>query len=389
MAIQYQVFLEGTLGFVLDTDLLDTGVLGYLLTEVTDSVKSVSFKRGKSTIIDKFSAGQMTVVFNNNLREFDPNGPGKYAGAIVPRRKIVFFAGETLSFTKQWQMFTGYVDDWNFSYDVSGDSEAIASCSDAFTLLSNQQVTLSAPTAELSSDRIRRVLNTSSVAWPDEYFADGAAFTMSNASYSGDALSYIQSVADSERGYVYVSGFGYLVFQGWNNFSYAETPLTFSDDISSGTVIPFTSLETTYGTEQLYNYVTVTGPAGTVTAQDFTSQQTYQIAAENFDVVTAGTAQMQLVADFMVNNYKNPRARVTRVGVSLDNRDLVKAFANDGVKAVLQNDIGSTISVSYTPNAIGSAIVSTGYVIGIEMTATPERCDMVFSLSGDESRAVA
>jgi hypothetical protein len=389
MAMSYQVFLEGTLGFVLDTDLLDTGVLGYLLTDVTDSVKSVSFRRGKSTIIDKFSAGQMTVVFNNNLREFDPNGGGKYAGAIVPRRKIVFFAGQTLSFTKQWQMFTGYVDDWNFSYDVSGDSEAIASCSDAFTLLSNQQVTLSTPPAELSSDRIRRVLNTSSVAWPDEYFANGAAFTMSNASYSGDALSYIQSVADSERGYVYVSGFGYLVFQGWNNFSYAETPLTFSDDISSGTVIPFTSLETTYGTEQLYNYVTVTGPAGTVTAQDFTSQQTYQIAAENFDVVTAGTAQMQLVADFMVNNYKNPRARVTRVGVSLDNHDLVKAFANDGVKAVLQNDIGSTISVSYTPNAIGSAIVSTGYVIGIEMTATPERCDMVFSLSGDESRAVA
>lgn len=388
MAMSYQVFLEGTTGFVLDTDLLDTGLLGFLLTEVTDSVKSVSFKRGKSTIIDKFSAGQMTVVFSNTLREFDPNGPGKYAGAIVPRRQIVFYAGKSSSFTEQVQMFTGYVDDWNYSYDVSGNSEAVASCSDAFSLLANQEAVLSSPPAEKSDDRIQRVLNSPGVGWDGVYLSDGAVFTMNTVSYTGDALSYIQDVADSERGYAFISREGYLLFEGWNNFAYADLAFTLSDDISSGTVIPFTSLETTYGTEQLYNYVTVTGSAGTVTAEDVISQQTYQIAAQEFQVLSSGTADYGLVADFMIDNYANPRARVTRVGVSLDNDDLRNALSDTGVKTVLRTDIGSTLSVSYTPNGIGSAVVSTGYVIGVEMQATPERCDMVFSLSGDETRSL-
>lgn len=388
MAMSYQVFLEGTEGFVLDTDLLDTGELGFLLADVTDSVRSVSFKRGKSTIIDEFSAGQMSIVFDNTLRAFDPNGAGKYAGAIVPRRKISFWAGKTSSSWDQMPLFFGYVDDWNFSYDVSGDSVAVASCSDAFSLLSNQDVTLTTPPLERTDDRIRRVLNSSSVAWPDGFTGYNAVFTAGTASYSGDALSYIQSVADSERGYAFISRTGGLRFYGWNQFAYAGSGFTLSDDISSGTVIPFTNLETTYGTEQLYNYVTVSGYPGTVTAQDIDSQRTYQIAAQNFDSVLSLTADMQLVADFMVNNYKNPRYRVTRVGVSLDNQDLQNAFSGDGVTTVIGTDIGDTLTVNYTPNGIGSAVVSTGYVIGVEMNATPDSCDMVFSLSGDETRSL-
>ncbi|NBW20139.1 MAG: hypothetical protein EBR82_70440, partial [Caulobacteraceae bacterium] len=61
----YKVELETNTGFILDTDVLDTGVLGYLLQDVTQYVRSVRTQKGKSTLQGKFTPGQMTVVFDN------------------------------------------------------------------------------------------------------------------------------------------------------------------------------------------------------------------------------------------------------------------------------------------------------------------------------------
>ena len=134
----YKVEIEGNSGFILDTDLLDTGRLGYLTTDVTSYVRSVSVNRGKSTDLDEYTAGQMSVVFDNRDRAFDPDYTSSpLYGAIVPRRRIRFSAGYDAN-SLQSQFF-GFIDDWNFDYDVSGDSTASASCSDAFTVFSESK----------------------------------------------------------------------------------------------------------------------------------------------------------------------------------------------------------------------------------------------------------
>jgi hypothetical protein len=383
----YKVEIEGNSGFILDTDLLDTGLLGYLTTDVTQYVRNVSVRRGKSTNLDEFTAGQMTVVFDNRSRAFDPNYTSSpYYGSIVPRRIMRFSIAEKGS-SSYGQVFEGFVDDWNFNYDVSGDSIATASCSDAFTVLANQIITLTSPASELAQDRIQRVLTNSAVNYRNDYATSGSVFTMNSVSYTGNALAYIQDVANSERGYFFIAQGGDAFYLGWNWFVLGIDGLVFTD-VDDGSGVPYTSIETTYGTEQLYNYVTVTGSAGTVTAQDVTSQINYGIAAESFPVVTAGTAEMQVLANYIISNYSDPRFRVSEVTISLDDPKVKSAFSNQGLTAVIRHEIGYQVQVIYTPNQIGTAVSRQGFVIGKSINASPEGCTISFSISSNDFRTV-
>lgn len=385
----FMVEIEGNDGFILDTDLLDTGRLGYLTTDVTSYVRSVSLNRGKSTDLDRFTAGQLSVVFDNRSRAFDPDFTSSpLYGAIVPRRKIRFWAGYDAN--SLHSQFYGFIDDWNFAYDVNGDSTASASCSDAFTVLANQTVTLTSPTAELSDDRISRVLTNSQVAWPlADYFSEGAAFTMNSVSYSGGALDYIQQVADSENGMVYVSRSGVLTFLGWNEWagSLSFPPEFFFGDDGSFNRVPFTSIETTYGTEQLYNYVTVTGSAGTVTSQDVTSQNEYRIASTSIDVLTNGTAQMQVLADYTISKYKDPIFRVASLGVSAEGISRM-AEGSALLTSVFQADFGWVTEIDWTPNQIAPESQRLAVIIGKNIQATPDRCDITFNFIPLDNRSI-
>jgi len=381
----YKVELEGNEGFILDTDLLDTGLLGYVPTDVTEYVRSVNVKTGRSTIQDKFTAGQMSIVFDNRARVFDPNYiSSPIYGAVKPRNRVRFAIITDAYPDPGWGVFVGFIDDWSFDYDVSGDSIATASCSDAFTVLSNQNLTLTTPTAETTDLRFARALTSSSVAWPPELTAtQSTAFTMGTASYSGDALSYLQQLADSERVYLAVID-GTIILWGWNWFVpvYDPTFVTFSD--SDSTKIPFQAIETSYDTDQFFNYISVTGYPGTVTLQNTTSQADYGISYGEFPVLQAGTGQMAYVATHLDQKFSEPRFRVSSLTVSLDNAQVQNLI--DGASQVISLYIGTYVGVSWTPNAIGSAVYNDGYIIGVDVSAEPDRCDFTFSISGDDTR---
>jgi hypothetical protein len=394
VAYSYKVEIEGNDGFILDTDLLDTGLLGYLTTDVTSYVRSISCKRGKSTNLDRFTAGQLSVVFDNRDRTFDPTYTSSTLyGAIVPRRRIRFYAGYDSS--SLHSQFVGFIDDWNFDYDVSGDSTATASASDGFTVLANQTFTMSAPPAEDSDVRARRVLTNSQVAWPlENYFETGAAITLNSVSFTGTALEYLLQIADSEQGLIYVNRSGVLTFLGWNYFaSPIIGPDIWFSDGSFVDGLPFSGLATNYGTEQLYNYVTVTGSAGTVTSQDTTSQITYQIASYELPVLTAGTAQMQSLADSLVNTYKNPILRVSAIDTPIDGYDRANGTAytaagSAGVSSVFQADFGYIVDLYWRPNGIAPSSSSTGVLIGKTITVTPSGCDVSLELGPYQFRSV-
>ena len=390
----YKVELETNTGFILDTDVLDTGVLGYLLQDVTQYVRSVRTQKGKSTLQGKFTPGQMTVVFDNRSRAFDPKYiSSPYYGSIVPRRRIIFSMADSAVTYGYVAQFTGWIDDWNFSYDVSGDSTSTAQCSDAFTILANQNVTLTAPTAELSGDRIRRVLNSSSVAWPTELTGIYPGnFTMGTASYSGNALDYLQSVSDSEAGTFYVDNDGNVVFLDWNTTTDFATRQYLKFSSSPGTAyMPIQELEVEYGTEELVNNVIVTSAAGTVTVQDTRSQQTYRIASESYPVLTSNLTQMTTLANFYITNYANPRYRVSKLKVSLDDPRLlnyVSPLTGSGWLVLLGGfNIGYGCLVNWIPNNIGTAITQQAAVIGFEIDATPESCMFTYSIAGEDTRS--
>lgn len=393
MTYSYKVELEGNDGFILDTDLLDTGRLGYLTVDVTSYVRSISCKRGKSTNLDRFTAGQLSVVFDNRDRTFDPNySSSSLYGAIVPRRRIRFYAGYDAN--SLHSQFVGFIDDWNFDYDVSGDSTATASASDGFTVLANQTFTITSPPSEVSDARVTRVLNNAQVAWPaEDYFEDGAAVTLNSVTFTGTALDYLLQIADSEQGLIYINRSGILTFLGWNYFSapIIGPDIWFSDGRDYDG-LPFSALETNYGTEQLYNYVTVTGSAGTVTAQDTTSQVNYRIASYDLDVLTNGTAQMQSLADSLVSTYKNPILRVSGIDTPIDGYDRANGTAyaapgSAGVSSIFQADFGWVVDLYWRPNGIAPMSTSTGVLIGKTVTVTPAGCDVRLELGPYQFRS--
>jgi hypothetical protein len=395
MAYTYKVEIEGNQGFILDTDLLDTGLLGYLRTDITQYVRSVSAKRGKSSALDKFTAGQMTIVFDNRARVFDPqNTSSPIYGSVVPRKTIRFSAGyDSNSLHTQ---FVGFIDDWNFSYDVSGDSTAEAHCSDAFTVFATQNVTLTTPTAEISDARALRVLTNSQVAWPtDQFFAEGAVMILDSVTYSGNALDYLQSIADSEQGLLYVNRSGNVTLLGWNYFTQdiiggIAVDLQFSDQ-SWIPGYPFSSLEVNYGTEQLYNYVTVTSSAGTVVAQSTSSQQTYRVATFDTTTLQNGTAQMQTLANSLVNTYSQPVFRINHIEVPIEG--LMQFYSpstslgSAAVSTMFQADVGYSTNVNWTPNGVGSYSSQYGIVIGKTVTASPAGCNVSFEIGSYVQRS--
>ena len=93
---------------------------GALFYDVTNLVQSVAIQRGKNRQLDQYDQGLANVVFNNNLRTFDPEYTlSPYFGQIIPKRQIRISSGGVVQ-------FFGLIDDWNLLYAPNGDSTAAA-----------------------------------------------------------------------------------------------------------------------------------------------------------------------------------------------------------------------------------------------------------------------
>ena len=375
----YRVEIEGTEGFRLDTDLLDTGLLGYLAQDVTEYVRSININSGRSNDQDKFTAGTMSVVFDNRTRMFDPDpsSGNPWYLIIKPRKKIVAYAyapGRTYLTNEQ---FVGFIDDWSFSYDVSGESLATAQASDALSILATQDITLTSPPVEKSDARFRRVLTNSQVGWPlENFYSQGAAFNMNNASYSGNALEYLQSIAASEAGFAFVTQNGVIRFYGWNYFTGIPTVITFGY-VDDTLFVPFTNIETVYGTEQLTNYATVISPAGTAISQDLPSQLENRITSSSADVLTSNLPEMQLLADLLISTYKEPLFRIDSLTVSIPG--VFKTLGANYVDGLLDLDIGYSNEVTWKPNNIGGEFYRQVVIVGRKVSITPDNFDITYN----------
>jgi hypothetical protein len=148
--------LDDPVAGVLDnTDYLLGGELFY---DVSEFVRSVSVRRGKSRQLDKYTAGVATIEFNNNNRTFDPeNASSPYYGQIIPKRTVKVSTGGSA-------VFYGVVDDWNLNYDLSGLSTAGADCVDGFTQLAQGALSAHTAVSQLTGARHNAVLNRSEVA---------------------------------------------------------------------------------------------------------------------------------------------------------------------------------------------------------------------------------
>jgi hypothetical protein len=183
---------------------------GDVLTDVTSYVESVSIDRGKSRELDRYTAGHASITLHNDSRIFDPFDTSSiYYGNIVPRKPIAIE-------TNGVRVFTGFIDDWDLTYDISGKSYASISAVDGFMRLSAAEIQSFTTTSQLSSARVSAILDRAEVAWPNANRSIDTGLTTLQADTVPDntnALQYLQLVETTENGQLFMNKSGSVRFK--------------------------------------------------------------------------------------------------------------------------------------------------------------------------------
>ena len=330
---------------------------GDVLTDVTNYVASVSVNRGKSRELDRYTAGNASVILHNDSRIFDPfNTASIYYGQILPRKPIVIE-------TDGDRVFTGFIDDWDLTYDISGKSFASVSAIDGFMRLSAAELDSFTTTSQLSSARVTAILNRPEVAWPIANRSIETGLTTLQAdtvAENTNALQYLQLVDTTENGQLFMSRSGAVTFKNRAfNPSFIST-VVFADDATPN-AIRYSNIGVMYGSENLYNRVTITRNGGSPQVADSTtSQNAYGVAAFSIDGVLLTTdAEALNFANYLVGLYDEPELRINEVTVNLHDK------TPEEVERLCQLEIADVVQIKFTPNQIGSQIDQYAMVTGI------------------------
>jgi hypothetical protein len=345
--------LDDAIYGVLDSPEAILGSLAYV--DVTQHVVSMSVDRGSSRLLDKYNAGQASVVFDNTTRLFDPlNANSPYAEQLLPRRGIKIYSGDE-------NVFTGIVEDWNLNYNPSGDNTTTAVASDKFTLLAQQTMSAHTAISQVSGARITAILDRTEVEWSatDRDIDSGQYVLQADVVDEGTVvLDYLNQVTQSEYGDIFIAKNGYLTFQDSTVGPSNTGLITLADD---GTGIKFTELQVVFGSELLYNRVTLTRVNGTAqVVDDLTSQAFYGITTyEQDNLLNNNDSDVLNQANYILNKYSNPQYRFETITVELAELSPAQALQ------VLAKELTDTLYVKFTPNNIGDPIQKYAQIIGI------------------------
>ena len=341
--------------------LLDNTTFGlggdFSLVDVTEYVRSVSTSRGRSRILDRTQSGSAQIVLDNRARLFDPTAGtavSPYAESIVPRKNVQVTVNDE-------PIFTGFVDDWNIEFDVSGDSTTTAVCADGFVQLGQVTVGTAAQAVQTSGGRVGTILNAAD--WPSSKRAidTGVVTLQADTPNNPNALDYIQTITDTEFGAFFMDRAGLATFldrAAVQDFTVTTT--------LGGTGIPISSVSIDYGSEQLYNQVVLSrANGGTATVSDATSQTAYGInELSKSGLLFDDDTELGDLAAYLLSRYKDPTFRISEVSVLMDGL----STAQQSVIAAL--DVTSPLVVTLTPT-VGSAITQFATVDRIAHSVTP------------------
>jgi len=280
---------------------------GEVFVDVTEFFESYSVNRGKSRELERYQAGQLSVSFQNANRTFDPTFEGSpYFGQIVPKRTVRITNDNVIQ-------FEGIIEDWNLSFEPGGQSIATAQAFDAFAFLAGVRFSGDFPEQE-TTDRINAVLDE--IGWsPDrrDLAFTGAELSAQTVDTGTEVLPYLQTVARSEPGELFISKNADIKLVG-RNASFTSEGLVFADN---GTGIPYRTISSIFGSELLFNRAIVTSDVGTAISNNETSQAIYGERDLEEETFLSSQAQLDLLASYLVARYAEPEFRFEAITIDL------------------------------------------------------------------------
>jgi hypothetical protein len=344
--------------------------------DVSAYVTQVNTRRGRSRALAHTQAGSASLTLRNEDRRFDPEyASGTYHGGIDLGAAVKIYG--TVSST-DYQIFDGYVSQWNVGYDGPNASTVQVQAIDGLpklALISLESLTDGSgdkpPTfaQQASGARVIEILDcfdasgagSGTKVWPAgadfRTIATGQS-TLQAKETKSNVWAELQKVANSELATgMFISREGKFVFKDRHTDIAAPTD-TFSDD---GSDIAYVSVEMRRDMELLFNLVSLArldagGSLGGVpeTSSNAASQEAYGIREyAQTDLLNltnaAGTVEVQGMAEFINLMYNQPTNRFDNLRVAPNS-----LTAANQVK-ILEMEIADGINIERTPKVNGSA----------------------------------
>ena len=172
---------------------------------------------------------------------------------------------------------------------------------------------------------------------------------------------------------MFISKDGSIVFRD-RSLSTDPNFVTFADD---GTGIAYQQMQVVYGSEVLYNEVSLTNYAQvTATASDRASIAQYGVLSlAETGLLVQNTSDLVNLSVTLASKYSNPEYRFESVTLIMDKYDSTTQ------QRLLDLEIGDVVNVKFTPNGIPPAITKFAQIIRIDHDVTPTAHILSFGFS--------
>jgi len=323
---------------------------GLEFADLSALCQSVSITRGRNRESESFNAGTAVLRFDDEQRVLDPlNTDSPFYPFVGPRNPVEVYANGI-------QIYSGLVTTWDLSYGYTTTGNVtIANCADVLTVLANQNMNEWTPVSQKSGERVQTVLNLAEIQYQGPVKIDQGRSTLGGflVSAGTSVLSYLQTIAKSEQGYLFVGVDGTLNFYGRDRALNPTADVEFADD---GTGIRFQTLLNNYSDEHLYTYIQAKSPAGAAqTASSATARAAFSSQQKTeLTLLNSTTTEVAGLADYLLGRYKNPIVRFTGVSMQLaaldtsDQAEILAVDLTDIAKVTKSFDTGQPPTVTQT-----------------------------------------
>lgn len=251
-----------------------------------------------------------------------------------------------------FDVFNGFIDDWEIDWEGDYESEVNLPCSDGFVVLADYARTaLGAPVGanELTGARVNRILD--SVGWSASLRDIATGNTqVQGTTLADDALTELFLVSDTEIGEFYQNAAGVMVFRNrralMTDTRSVQVQAHFGDGGDTMGEIPYHHVSIKYSAEQLVNEVRIARTGGTQqTVIDTASKAKYRRTRtyERTDLLMTSDGEAQAHASWILYISKDAELRFEELVIE-PQKDEEVLFPQ-----CLAREIGDRISVKRRP----------------------------------------
>lgn len=340
----YGQLTYGALGYGSSADYSPTFILGILgvgpdgmpaWMDATCDLRSAVVHQGRSSALDAYAAGTMTLElqnFDGRYSAWTPDNVWSQAGRPAPDGSIrigPYRTGVPVSlavsqYGVSHRLFMGTTDSVADTWPGTTDAVAVVQCTDGFKNLAThiRDVPVAPVGAgELTGARINRIADDAGFAFPRRI--DAGTVTLAATDLAGTALDLMDEVRECEWGALYCAGDGALVFRQRDAASTDPRMTTVQWTLADNDVVGgcYSDLQLMADAAGVYNQATVTREGGTPQiavyqpSVDWFGPRTYPSIS---DLPLQTDQQARDLANLIVALYADNDKRVEAVSFSPD-----------------------------------------------------------------------